>query len=65
MGKEQLAQILLPTNEKGGSVSTENTLKDKAANQTDRNIKPTIVHFKKLTGPGYSEHNQFTNQEFE
>ena len=65
MVTEQLAQILLPTNEIGGYLSIKNTLRDDTANWMDPTIQKTIIHFKQATGPGPTVTGTTPHQDFE
>ena len=58
-GREQLAQILLPTTEIGGSVSIANTIRTDTENWNEPTIQPTIVHLKQVTVAGHSDRNHF------
>ena len=59
MGTEQPAQILLPANEIGGSVSILNPFRTDTEICTDPIIQTTIVQFNQATLPGHNYRNHF------
>ena len=68
-GREQPAQMPLPTNEIGGSIKYSigiaNPFRTETENWTDPTIQPTIFHFNQVTGPVYSDRNlNITPREF-
>ena len=56
---EPPSQILFLTTELGGSVSITNILRTDTSNQTNPNIKPTIIHLKQAKVPGHNDQNHF------
>ena len=58
-GTEQLAQILCPNTEIGGSISIEKPLRDDTANLTFLTNQPTIVDLNQSTTPEKIDQKQF------